>query len=95
MGVIPEGLHHVEHVSVQHGVGQDSKIGTKRYLSLKTSNWLLSGSYPWISKKATSKKDDFSANCSMGIPLYSKIPLSPSMYEILDVEQMVFMYPGS
>ena len=30
-------------------------------------------------------KVDFSANCSIGIPLYSKIPLSPSMYEMREV----------
>jgi len=31
----------------------------------------------------------------MGYPLYSSIPLSPSIKEIVEVQVMVFMYPGS
>jgi hypothetical protein len=46
---------------------------------VKPSNCFLEGSYPWISRKATYKKLECSANCSIGYPLYSRTPLSPSI----------------
>lgn len=58
---------------------------------LKYSNYLAEGNYPLINKNATSIKDDFSASCSIGYPLYSKIPLSPSINEIFDVQEIVFI----
>ena len=41
--------------------------------------------FPKINKYATSIKVDFSASSSIGIHLYWRMPLSPSIKEILDV----------
>lgn len=63
--------------------------------SVKLSSCFLEGSSPWIKRNATYKNVDCSASCSIGYPLYYRMPLSPSIYEILEVEQIVFIYPGS
>ena len=62
---------------------------------VKDLSSLPDGSSPQRTRYATSRKEHFSASTSMGYPRYSKMPTSPSMNEMVEVQVMVFIYPGS
>jgi len=48
-----------------------------------------------MTKNEVSKYVELSASYSIGYPLYSRIPLSPLMKLILEMQLTVFMYAGS
>lgn len=87
MRIVSKGLDELFHTIVICRMSHDpvTSPDVQTYFLLKVFNCFGFGNSPKTRRKATSIKVDFSARVAIGYPLYSKMPLSPSMYDIREI----------